>query len=103
MRIYAIRNCEPNCSAPQKNRVIRYQTIDNEPKTDTVSFKSKALKGTGIGALFGLAAMGTISALSGGLAAPVAYAAYAGIFGTAGCKLGHALDQIDKEEKEGNN
>lgn len=42
--------------------------------------------------------MGAISALSGGLAAPIAYAAYAGVFGTAGAMAGKATDDLDKKK-----
>ena len=71
-----------------------------DPQTDTVSFRSKAVKGGILGAGIGLLCMGAISALSGGLAAPIAYAAYAGVFGTAGAMAGKATDELEQKKKE---
>ena len=69
----------------------------------TVSFNgNNTVKGAGIGAIVGLAAMGAISALSGGLAAPIAYGVYAAAFGTAGGMAGKALDEVNKDRKKDN-
>lgn len=103
MKIYAIRNgVMVNPSLKTKKTQCR-QTAPtlyaDEPKADTVSFKSKAVKGAGIGALVGVAALGAISLLSGGLATPLAFGMYAAASGTAGGMLGNALDKIDRENK----
>lgn len=58
---------------------------------------SHTLKWAGIGVLVGLASMGAISAMSGGLAVPAfAYGLYAASFGTAGGIAGKAYDETQK-------
>ena len=104
MRIYAIRNdgiVKPSANSQkvQTRKSAPSLSLD-EPKADTVSFKSKTLKGAGIGSLCGVAALGAISFLSGGLATPLAFGLYAATMGTAGGMLGNVLDKIDEEEKE---
>lgn len=100
MRISAIQS--GSISLPKKNLKMSGSRTTNllagDPQSDTVSFKSKAVKGGILGAGIGLLCMGAISALSGGLAAPIAYAAYAGVFGTAGAMAGKATDDLDKKK-----
>ena len=105
MRISAIQT--GGISLPKKNMSMSAHKSTNllagDQQTDSVSFKSKAVKGGLLGSVIGLACMGAISALSGGLAAPIAYAAYAGVFGTAGALAGKATDDLDKEKKNEKN
>ena len=98
MRISAIRNGEVVRPA-LKNKQNRQSGVNfraDEPKADTVTFKSKTLKGAGIGAVVGVAAL---TFISGGLATPLAFGLYAAATGTAGGMLGNVLDQIDEDEK----
>ncbi len=102
MKICAIRNGEmvkPSVKTgkPQCRHVVPLHS--DEPKADTVSFKNKTIKGAGVGALAGIAALGAISLLSGGLATPLAFGMYAAASGTAGGMLGNVLDKIDKDNK----
>ncbi len=99
MRISAIQNCGTCCPTPKKNlNKQNYQT--HHLKSESIKFNGRVAKGAGLGALFGVAGLGLISALSGGLATPIAFGVYAGMFGTLGGKLGKAIDDIEKEEKE---
>ncbi len=104
MRIYAIQNGGAvNSNLRIANRQCKTSSPNlhlDEPKTDTVAFKSKAVKGAGLGALIGVGALGLISVLSGGLAAPIAYGAYAATFGALGGAAGNVLDQVDEEESK---
>ena len=100
MRVYAIRNCRP-CSAPKiaKPSSLRHGAI-NAPQYDTVSFgQNNTMKGAGIGALCGIAALAALSAFSGGLATPLGYGLYAAAFGTAGGYTGKVLDEIESDTK----
>lgn len=96
MRIAAIRNYEhfTTCSKVRNNT----PKLLSEPVQDSVSFSGKkAVKGAGLGALIGL---GALAILSGGAAAPIAYAAYAATMGTAGGMLGHAIDKTNDENQK---
>lgn len=96
MKISAIQNHQ-TCRINTKPNNIR--KFDTTTPNDVVNFQGRTTKGIGIGALVGLGAMAIIS---GGAAAPVAYAAYAVIMGTAGGMMGHAIDKTDKENKKDN-
>ena len=100
MRVYAIRNCSLN-TAPKitKPSSFRHGAI-NAPQYDTVSFgQNNTMKGAGLGALCGIAALAALSAFTGGLATPLGYGLYAAAFGTAGGFTGKALDEIEGEGK----
>ena len=104
MKVLAIRNY--GLSTPvTKNQKVSYlrETVPQTEalKGDTVSFRSKTSAGAGVGALLGLGAMGLISALSGGLAAPIAYGVYAAVGGVAGGMTGNALDRADEKKSKG--
>ncbi len=107
MKIYAIRNGETarplRTTRTHQCRQTNLSLHADEPKADTVAFKSKTVKGAGIGAVLGVAALGAISLLSGGLATPLAFGVYAATTGTAGGMLGNVLDKIDEDEKERKN
>ena len=100
MRVYAIRNCSVY-SAPKITKPSSLRHGANQaPQYDTVSFgQNNTMKGAGIGALCGIAALAALSALSGGLATPLGYGLYAAAFGTAGGSMGKALDEIESESK----
>lgn len=103
MKIYSVENCRMVNSA-SSNRSYHSLRKMNETQLctlnhDTVSFRGNATKGAGIGALFGLCAMGALSAMSGGLATPLAYGLYAAAFGTAGGLAGKALDEAEANKK----
>ena len=98
MRVNAIRICRP-CSAPKitKPSSFKHGAI-NAPQNDTVSFKqNNTMKGAGIGAACGIAALAALSAVSGGLATTLGYGLYAAAFGTAGAVTGKALDDLESE------
>ena len=98
MRVDAIRNCRL-CSAPKitKQSPLKHGAI-NAPQCDTVSFKQQnTIKGAGLGAFLGVAALATLSAFSGGLATPLGYGLFAAILGTAGGITGKAIDELDSE------
>ena len=102
MKILAIQNgvmAKPaiKTTKSQVKNQIAPNFITNEPNADTVAFKSKALKGFGIGAAVGVAAL---TFISGGLATPLAFGLYATATGTAGGMLGNILDKIDEEERD---
>lgn len=59
---------------------------------------NNVVKGVGIGAIVGLAAMGAIAAISGGVATPFAYCLYAASFGTAGGIAAKAYDETEREQ-----
>lgn len=106
MRVSAIQNC--GTCQPQKNLKLakNYNTrlLDGEAPKDTVAFKGKnAVKGGVIGGLFGVAGMAALSLLSGGMATPLAYGAYALLFGTQGAQLGNCIDEDKKKEEEEKN
>ena len=101
MRVEIVRNCR--FSTPvlknQRKTYLRNETQQDEfIKEGAVSFNGKAGTGAGVGALLGLGAMGLISALSGGLAAPIAYGVYAAVGGVAGGITGDALDRAEKDD-----
>jgi len=97
MKISAIQNYYPCCSA---SKVKNARKCAIETPKDTVSFQgNNTAKGAGIGALIGL---GALAIISGGAAAPIAYAAYAATMGTAGGMLGHAIDKTDEDKKQEN-
>lgn len=91
MRISAIKNHQIYRINSKPNTTRKFDTTT---PNGTVNFQGRTTKGIGIGALIGLGAMAIIS---GGAAAPVAYAAYAALMGTAGGMMGHAIDKTDKE------
>lgn len=95
MRVDTIRNYSTGVFAPKnlKNVKSRHEVPAQMLCHDTVSFKSRASAGVGIGALFGALTLGAISFVSGGLAAPVAFGVYSAAFGTAGGMVGKALDK----------
>ena len=65
---------------------------------DTVSFQGKnTIAGASIGAIIGI---GAITIISGGLATPVAVAAYTAAIGTCGGVLGHVVDKINEDNKK---
>ena len=102
MRVTAIRTYQAVCPTPTKRgaRPTFKRHLPQEPPViNAVSFKSMTLKGVGAGVLVGLAAMAAISALSGGFATPLAYGAYAALFGTAGGFVGKASEDF-KNNKE---
>jgi hypothetical protein len=84
MRICAIQNYGVYDCA-RKSQPKTYVEQPNE-----VSFKSAKLKGAGLGALLG---MGALALISGGAAAPVAYAVYAAIHGSIGAGVGDFIDK----------
>lgn len=98
MRVNAIRNCRPySATKITKPSSFKHGAI-NAPQYDTVSFKqSNTMKGAGIGAVCGLAAMALLSAVTGGLATPLGYGLYAAACGTAGGFAGKALDEMESE------
>lgn len=106
MKITAIQNC--GTCHPQKNLKLahpNYKTglLDGDSPADTVCFRGKnTVKGGFWGAVTGVACLAAISLLSGGLAAPAAFGLYGATMGAAGGAVGHALDQIEEEEKERN-
>ena len=94
VRVYSspLRKCN-------SGKISRDKTSSQQLKcVDIPAFSgSHTLKWAGIGALVGLASMGAISAMSGGLAVPVfAYGLYAASFGTAGGIAGKAYDETQK-------
>ncbi len=103
MKIYAIQNGEVSRAAVKTGKAQCRQALAglhyDEPAGDSVSFKSKAVKGAGIGALLGVGALGLISVLSGGLATPLAFGAYAATYGAIGGAAGNILDQMDEDKK----
>ena len=103
MRISAIQNCG-TCRTTTKPKVIRHQNLKDAPEitqNQEIAFKSnETIKGVGIGALVGL---GAITLISGGAAAPIAYGIYAATMGTAGGMLGHAIEEVNKDNKDNNN
>jgi hypothetical protein len=102
MRVDTIRNYSAGGIAPKNLKIAkkRHEAPIQALCHDSVSFKSRASAGVGIGALFGVGALGIISALSGGLATPVAYGVYAATFGAAGGMTGNALDKTDDRRIE---
>lgn len=105
MRINAIRNSMACCPQPRRNSV-KHQTFSaysNEPQGDTVAFKSHMVKGAGWGALLGMGSLAAITLLSGGLAAPAIFGAYAAAGGLAGGTLGRVLDNVEKDDKDDEN
>lgn len=104
MKINAIQNNGVICSPRKMNKKISNQIPTNTNgtvATDTVSFKGKgAIKGAGIGAIFGVGALSAITLLSGGLAAPAAYLAYGAIFGSLGGAVGKSVDKYNDEQKK---
>lgn len=102
MRVEAIRNYGLGMPVA-KHQKMSYQR-QSVPQMgalvgDTVSFKSKVGTGAGVGAMLGLSAMGLISLLSGGAAAPIAYGLYAVVGSVAGGLTGNALDKVEEEER----
>ena len=95
MRVNTIRNYSAGVIAPKNLKPMNVKREVPTPTLchDTVSFKSRASAGVGLGALLGVGTLGVISLLSGGLAAPVAYGVYAAAFGAAGGMTGGALDK----------
>ncbi len=103
MRVNAIRNY--GLSTPivrnKKMSALRQEITQAEAmREESLSFKGRVGTGAGVGALLGLGAMGLISALSGGLAAPIAYGVYAAVGGVAGGMAGDALDRADAKNKK---
>lgn len=100
MRITAIRNYSPCCTASKVNRGgnTRVNIPQTEPQSDTLTFKgATTIKGAGIGALVGI---GALTLLTGGAAAPIAYGLYAATMGTAGGMLGSAIENSGKDNKK---
>ena len=95
MRIDTIRNSRICPPPTPKIKIKTSQFKTNAIPYDSVSFKSNAAKGAGIGAVCGLLAMGAISLLSGGLATPAAFGLYAAAGGAAGGFAGSAVDQSE--------
>jgi len=102
MRVDTIRNYSLGGITPKNLKTVktRHEVPVQSLCHDSVSFKSRASAGVGLGALFGVGALGVISALSGGLATPVAYGIYAATFGAAGGMTGNALDKTDDRRIE---
>ncbi len=105
MRINAIQTYGAGNFKVQTRKQKSYsQTVNNPqetPKADSVSFSGKKmLKGTGIGALLGIAA---ITLISGGAATPAALAVFGSVMGAAGGSVGNALDKIDEKNKKDKN
>lgn len=95
MKISAIQICQPRSIRQRTNKLTKLNT---EPAADTITFSgNKTAKGAGLGALLGL---GALTLLSGGAAAPIAYAAYAATMGTAGGMLGYAIDKTNEDNKK---
>lgn len=98
MKISAIQNYSNRYCCKPKNITRKF---DSEIPRDTVNFQgNKTAKGFGIGAIIGI---GGLTLLTGGAAAPVAYALYAATMGTAGGMLGHAIDKTEEDKKANNN
>ncbi len=101
MRISAIQHYENPRTISKQKCVRNHQglktTPESEPIQDTVAFKGYTAKGAGLGALIGI---GAVALISGGLATPIAYGIYAATMGTAGGMLGHAIDDVNEEEKK---
>ena len=102
MKIYSVQNCRMVNSASTNRSYHSLRKMNELPRNtlthDTVTFQGNATKGAGLGALFGLCAMGALSAMSGGLATPLAYGLYAAAFGTAGGLAGKALDEAEAKK-----
>ena len=96
MRIYAIRNGRMDYSA-QKLRTVKAApqgaAPERVPCCDKVTFGNAKVAGAGIGAVVGLSGLALLSLLSGGLAAPAAFAAYAAMGGAIGGSLGSAVEK----------
>ncbi len=95
MKVSAIRNYGTNTPASKMSKThtmpARTNLHNDEPKTDTVTFKGKnMLKGAGIGALCGL---GFITLISGGLATPLAIGLYTATMGGTGAAIGDFIDK----------
>lgn len=107
MKVSAIANsaaCQPKHGVKSlKNQCPRTNLLNDDGQGDSVSFKSFKAKGAGVGALFGIGGLALISALSGGLAAPIMYGVYAAIGGTTGGMVGSVLDEAVEKEKENEN
>ena len=104
MKVSAIMNygtCQPKCATKRAgNHFQKTNLLIDDGQVDTVAFKGRVLKGVGIGAAVGVAGLGLISLLSGGLATPAAFALYAAMGGTTGGMFGDAANKIAKEEEE---
>lgn len=95
VRVYSspLRKCNSGKISRDKTSSQQLKYIDTP-----VFLGSHAFKWAGIGALVGLASMGAISAMSGGLAVPAfAYGLYAASFCTAGGIAGKAYDETLKK------
>ncbi len=101
MRINAIRNGRMDYSA-QKIRAARAIPQNTKPETvpccDKISFKGPKEIGAGIGASVGVTGLALLSLVSGGLAAPIAFLAYATMGGAVGGAFGKITENADKEE-----
>lgn len=99
MRVNAIQSSRVAYSAPKFKALQPTAKRKDMPLSnlshDSVLLKSNTIKGAGIGTAFGLLAMAALSAVSGGVAAPIAYGLYAAAFGTAGGIAGKALDNAE--------
>ena len=102
MRVNTIRNYSAGVIAPKNLKVTKtrqelpVQTLNH----DTVSFKSRASVGVGLGALFGSGLLATMTLFTGGVAAPAAFGVYSAVFGTTGGLLGNALDKTADRRTE---
>lgn len=95
MRISAIQSCGARPAKSCRRQVVKHTP---EQTQDAVAFKAhETAKGVGIGALVGL---GALTIISGGAAAPIAYGIYAATMGTAGGMLGHAIEEVNKQDKK---
>ena len=102
MKVVAIRNYGLGMPVAKHQKMPNQRQVTPQAGTlaqDTVSFKSRIGTGAGVGTVLGLGAMGLISILCGGVAAPVAYGLYAAAGCVTGGLAGSALDKVEEEEK----
>ena len=92
MKVYSIQSTGIHAPVRKCASKQNCKVTNNE-----VTFKSAAAKGAGWGALAGLVGL---TIISGGGAAPLAYAIYAAVNGAAGGMLGHAYDKTKEDDKK---
>ena len=104
MKVYSIRNYGAFCPAQRNNapKYRQYQTnsLNDEPKSDTLTFKGNVGKGMGWGAAYGLFTIAALSLASGGLAAPIVLAAGALGGSIGGGLMGNEIDKMKEDDKK---
>ena len=94
-RVYSspVKKCSPKSIYFRKSPSKKVQSGDI-----MTFFGNNVIKGVGVGAVVGLAIMGALSAMGGGLATPFAYLLYAASFGTAGGIAAKACEETEREQ-----